>query len=39
MAVVRVPDRKPIPFEHVGPYVEFYIEVISVLAMALVEYR
>jgi hypothetical protein len=38
-AVVRVPDRKPIPFQNVGPYVQFRLEPFPVIAMALVEYR
>jgi hypothetical protein len=38
-AVVRVPDRKPIPFEYVGQYVEFHLDKFSVIAMASVEYR
>ena len=37
--ILRVPDRKPIPFERSGPYVQFRIESIRQLAMALVEYQ
>jgi hypothetical protein len=37
--VVRVPDRKAIPFEKAGPYVQFRVESFPVIAMALVEYR
>lgn len=39
LAVTRVPDRKAIPFEKVGPYVQFRIEPFNVLAMVLVEYQ
>lgn len=37
--VIRVPDRRAIPFENVGPYVQFHIEPFEVLTMALVEYE
>jgi hypothetical protein len=37
--VVRIPDRKTIPFEKAGPYVKFRIEPFEVLAMAIVEYQ
>lgn len=38
-AILRVPDRKPIPFEKVGPYVQFRVDPFPVLAMAVVEYQ
>ena len=37
--VMRLPDRKNIRFENVGPYVQFRLEQFDTLAMALVEYE
>ena len=37
--VVRVPDRKTIPFEKVGPYIQFSLEPFEALVMAVVEYE
>jgi hypothetical protein len=38
-AVVHLPERKPLKFKVVGPYVEFDLEPFESLSMALVEYR
>ena len=37
--VIRIPDRKPMPYERAGPYVEIGFEPFETLAMALVEYE
>ena len=38
-AVVHLPERKPLKFKVVGPYVEFDLEPFEYLSMALVEYH
>jgi hypothetical protein len=37
--VFHVPDRKALPFEKVGPYVQFRMDSFPVVAMAAVEYQ
>ena len=37
--VYHIPDRRVLPFEKVGPYVEFQLESFPVIAMAAVEYQ
>lgn len=37
--VVKVPDGKAIPFENVGPYVQFRQEPFPVISMVLIEYQ
>jgi hypothetical protein len=38
-AVSHLPERKPLKFEMVGPYVQFKLEPFEALSMALVEYQ
>jgi hypothetical protein len=38
-AVVHLPERKPLKFEVVGPYIQFKLEPFEALSMALVEYQ
>jgi hypothetical protein len=38
-AVVHLPERKPLRFDLVGPYVQFKLEPFEALSMALVEYQ
>ena len=38
-AVAHLPERKPLKFEVVGPYVQFKLELFEALSMALVEYQ
>jgi hypothetical protein len=38
-AVVHLPERKPLRFDVVGPYVQFKLEPFEALSMALVEYQ
>jgi hypothetical protein len=38
-AVLHLPDRKAIPIQTVGPYVQFHLEPFEALAMALIEYQ
>ena len=38
-SVFLLPDRKPLRFEPVGPYVQFTVEPFDTLAMALVQYE
>jgi hypothetical protein len=37
--VVSLPQRKAIPFETVGPHIQFHIEPYDVVAMSSVEYQ
>jgi hypothetical protein len=37
--VYHIPDRKALPFEKVGPYVQFHLDSFPVIAMAAVEYE
>jgi hypothetical protein len=38
-AVVHLPERKPLKFDVMGPYVQFKLEPFEALSMALVEYQ
>ncbi len=38
-SVLRVPDRKPIKFKTIGPYVQFELEPFNTLSVATIEYQ
>lgn len=37
--VLHLPDKKEIPFEKVGPYIQFHVAPFKIITMALVEYE
>jgi hypothetical protein len=38
-SVTKLPEKKSVPFEKAGPYVQFRLEPFPVIAMALIEYQ